>query len=168
MICDDFFFGYWKSWPEVLILFQNLRSELVYTFKWTKSVARLWRNQICEPDLERKKNSPTYRPIGEMEGRVREANIFLRVAQSLPLSWSTIDVKILNWKSPPAFFYKLLEIFLPTEQIYFLCFMTWSIFIMIFTITWKNLCLDKINVSCILKLISTFLLLLKEFRYKWR
>ena len=25
-----------------------LRSELVYTFKWTKSIARLWRNQICE------------------------------------------------------------------------------------------------------------------------
>ena len=98
-----------------------------FTFKWTKSVAWLLRNQICEwtqSILERKKNPPTYRPIGEMEGRVREANIFLRVAQSLPLSWSTIDVKILNWKSPPTFFYKLLEIFLPTEQIYFLCFMT--------------------------------------------
>jgi hypothetical protein len=43
-----FFFGYWKSWLEIPILFQNLRTELVYTFKWTKSVARLWRNQICE------------------------------------------------------------------------------------------------------------------------
>ena len=45
------FFHFWgnrKSWAEIPILFQNLRSELVYTFKWTKSVARLWRNQICE------------------------------------------------------------------------------------------------------------------------
>ena len=50
VICNAFFFffSYRKSWPEVLILFQNLRSELVYTFKWTKFVARLWRNQICE------------------------------------------------------------------------------------------------------------------------
>ena len=76
-----FFFGYRKSWLEVPILFQNLRSELVYTFKWTKSVARLWRNQICEWTLKKKKTNPlTYRPIGEMEGRVRETNIFLRVA----------------------------------------------------------------------------------------
>ena len=72
----EIFFG----WPEVPILFQNLRSELIYTFKWTKSVARLWRNQICEWTLK-KKNSSTYRPIGEMEGRVWEMNIFLRVAQ---------------------------------------------------------------------------------------
>ena len=58
-ICDDFFyFGYRKSWPEVPILFQNLRSELVYTFKWKKSVVRLWRNQICEWTLEKKKKSP--------------------------------------------------------------------------------------------------------------
>ena len=28
----------------------------------------------------KKKNPPTYRPIGEMEGRVQETNIFLRVA----------------------------------------------------------------------------------------
>ena len=48
-----FFFGYRQSWPEVPILFQNLRSELVYTFKWTKSVARLWRNQICEWTLKK-------------------------------------------------------------------------------------------------------------------
>ena len=86
------FFGlYWKSWLEVPILFQNLRSELVYTFKWTKSIARLWRNQICEWTQhlnmlklrcwKKKKTPPTYRPIGEMEGRVRETNIFLRVAQ---------------------------------------------------------------------------------------
>jgi hypothetical protein len=37
---------------------------------------------LKEPDLLmnfEKKNSPTYRPIGEMEGRVRETNIFLRV-----------------------------------------------------------------------------------------
>ena len=54
---------YWKSWPEVPILFQNLRSELVYTFKWTKSVARLWRNQICEWTLKKKKSPylPTHR-----------------------------------------------------------------------------------------------------------
>jgi hypothetical protein len=33
-----------------------------------------------EPDLWMNwKNPPTYRPIGEMEGRVRETNIFLRV-----------------------------------------------------------------------------------------
>ena len=85
VICDYFFFffffGYRKSWPEVPILFQNLRSELVYTFKWTKSIARLWRNQICEWTLKKKKkNCPTYRPIGEMEGKVRETNIFFRVA----------------------------------------------------------------------------------------
>jgi hypothetical protein len=30
----------------------NLRSELVYTFKWTKSVARLWRNQINKAAME--------------------------------------------------------------------------------------------------------------------
>ena len=30
--------------------------------------------------LKKKKNPPTYRPIGEMEGWVRETNIFLRVA----------------------------------------------------------------------------------------
>ena len=30
--------------------------------------------------MKKKKNPPTYRPIGEMEGRVRETNIFLRVA----------------------------------------------------------------------------------------
>jgi hypothetical protein len=43
---------------------------------------------LKEPDLwmnavyfeEEKKNPPTYRPIGEMEGRVWETNIFLRVA----------------------------------------------------------------------------------------
>ena len=41
--------------------FQYLRSELVYTFKWTKSVARLWRNQICEwtqSILKKKKKIP--------------------------------------------------------------------------------------------------------------
>ena len=32
-------------------------------------------NELCK-----KKNPPTYRPIGEMEGGVRETNIFLRVA----------------------------------------------------------------------------------------
>ena len=60
VICDDFFFffffGYRKSWPDVPILFQNLLSKLVYTFKWTKSVARLWRNQICEWTLKKKKS----------------------------------------------------------------------------------------------------------------
>ena len=62
-----FWGGYRKSWPEVPILFQNLRSELVYTFKWTKSVARLWRNQICEWTLKKKKkNPPIYQPIDEM------------------------------------------------------------------------------------------------------
>ena len=34
----------------------------------------LWMN------FEKKKNLPTYWPIGEMKGRVRETNIFLRVA----------------------------------------------------------------------------------------
>jgi hypothetical protein len=29
---------------------------------------------------KKKKNPPTNRPIGEMEGRVQEINIFLRVA----------------------------------------------------------------------------------------
>ena len=46
-----FFLFFWFP-----ILFQNLRSELVYTFKWTKSIARLWRNQICE----RKKKKSNY------------------------------------------------------------------------------------------------------------
>jgi hypothetical protein len=58
VICEDssfiFFISYRKSWPDVPILFQNLLSELVYTFKWTKSVARLWRNQICEWTLKKK------------------------------------------------------------------------------------------------------------------
>jgi hypothetical protein len=40
------------------VVFQNLRSELVYTFKWTKSIARLWRNQICEWTLKKKKKNP--------------------------------------------------------------------------------------------------------------
>ena len=71
VICDaisfSFFFGYRKSWPEVPILFQNLCLELVYTFKWTKSVARLWKNQICEWTLKKKKKKkkspypPTHR-----------------------------------------------------------------------------------------------------------
>jgi hypothetical protein len=56
-----FFFGYQKSWPEVPILFQNLRSELFYTFKWTKSVARLWMN------FEREKKSP-YLPTHRWNG----------------------------------------------------------------------------------------------------
>jgi hypothetical protein len=34
----------------------------------------------CNLFWKKKKNAPTYRPIGEMEGRVRETNIFLRVA----------------------------------------------------------------------------------------
>ena len=60
-ICDDFFFFFWLL--EVPILFQNLCSELVYTFKWTKSVAWLWRNQICEWTLKKKKSPylPTHR-----------------------------------------------------------------------------------------------------------
>jgi hypothetical protein len=31
-------------------------------------------------NFEKKQKKPTYRPIGEMEDRVREANIFLMVA----------------------------------------------------------------------------------------
>jgi hypothetical protein len=42
---------------------------------------------LKEPDLwmnfeKKNKNPPTYRPIGEMEGRVWKTNIFLRVALS--------------------------------------------------------------------------------------
>jgi hypothetical protein len=100
--CDTYlvFFGYRNLWREVPILFQNLRSELVYTFKWTKSVARLWRNQIWECTLKEKKNPPTYWTIGEMEGRVRETNIFLRVASPLklwvriPLRWGVLDTTL--------------------------------------------------------------------------
>ena len=44
------FFFFWL--PEIVTgssdLLQNLRSELVYILKWTKSVGRLWRNQIRE------------------------------------------------------------------------------------------------------------------------
>ena len=48
------------------------------TCEWTQSIL--------------KKNPPTYWPIGEMEGRVRETNIFLRVAL-----WRKITkVKITN------------------------------------------------------------------------
>ena len=36
-----------------------------------------------------KQNPPTYRPIGEMEGRVRETNIFLRMAQSINQSYNS-------------------------------------------------------------------------------
>ena len=78
-----FFFGYRKSWPEVPILFQNLHLELVYTFKWTKSVAWLWRNQICEwtqSILKKIKKSPYLLTHGRNGGSVRETNIFLRVA----------------------------------------------------------------------------------------
>jgi hypothetical protein len=55
------FFFFWLL--EVPILFQNLCSELVYTFKWTKSVAWLWRNQICEWTLKKTKSPylPTHR-----------------------------------------------------------------------------------------------------------
>ena len=66
-----FFFGYRKLWPEVPILFHNLRLELVYTFKWTKSVAQLWRNQICEwtqSILKKKKNISTYLPTHRWNG----------------------------------------------------------------------------------------------------
>ena len=40
---------------------------------------------LKEPDLwmnfeKKKKKSSTYRPIGEMDGRVQETNLFLRVA----------------------------------------------------------------------------------------
>jgi hypothetical protein len=70
LICYDFFFffGYRKSWLEVPILFQNLRSELVYTFKWTKSVARLWRNQICEWTQSILKKNSLYLPTHRWNG----------------------------------------------------------------------------------------------------
>ena len=59
VICDDFFFvtGNLTGSSD---MFQKLFSELVYTFKWTKSVARLWRNQICEwtQFILKKKKSP--------------------------------------------------------------------------------------------------------------
>jgi hypothetical protein len=57
-----FFFGYWKPWPEVPILFQiYVRNWFTLWTQWTKSVARLWRNQICEwtqSILKKKKKSP--------------------------------------------------------------------------------------------------------------
>ena len=59
---------------------------------------------LKEPDLrkyfEKKKNPPTYWTIGEMEGRVRETNIFLRVASPLklwvrfPLRWGVLDTTL--------------------------------------------------------------------------
>jgi hypothetical protein len=60
-----------KSWPEVPILFQNLRSELAYTFNWTKSTARLWRfvNELWKE----KKKSP-YLPTHRWNGGSRAGN----------------------------------------------------------------------------------------------
>jgi hypothetical protein len=68
--CLFFFYGYRISWPKVPILFQNFRSELVYTFKWTKSVARLWRNQICEwkQFILKKKKISLYLPTHRWNG----------------------------------------------------------------------------------------------------
>jgi hypothetical protein len=68
VICDDFFSSFFFWLPEVPILFQNLRSELVYTFKWTKSIARLWRNQICEWTLKKKKKKSPYLPTNRWNG----------------------------------------------------------------------------------------------------
>ena len=83
--CDSKYFlgDLWRLFfffllPEVPILFQNLCSELVYTFKWTKSVAWLWRNQICEWTLKKKKSPYLPTHLGEMEGQVQETNISLR------------------------------------------------------------------------------------------
>ena len=48
---------------------------------------------LKEPDFEKKNNNPpTYRPIGEIEGRVWETNIFLRVALSLLLFFKRIQI----------------------------------------------------------------------------
>ena len=44
---------------------------LLLDFERTRFVNELWK---------KKKKSPTHRPIGEMGGRVRETNIFLRMA----------------------------------------------------------------------------------------
>ena len=88
-----------------LILFQNLRSELVYIVLYDQNqLLNLNRNQICVIwtqhwsfatvnvmltgvlDIFWGKNSHSYRPIGaigEMEGTVQETNIFLRVASSV-------------------------------------------------------------------------------------
>ena len=51
---------------------------------------------LKEPDLwmnfeKKKKNPPTYRPIGEMEGRMRETNMFLRVAS---YKWSNLKIEV--------------------------------------------------------------------------
>ena len=40
---------------------------------------------------KKKKNHPTYRPIGEMEGRMRETNIFLRVGCYMYLQKRSAD-----------------------------------------------------------------------------
>ena len=51
-------------------------------------VSRTRKRCDSKPDLwmnfeKKKKNPHTYRPIGEMEGRVQETNVFLRVAPLL-------------------------------------------------------------------------------------
>ena len=56
-------------------------------FEGTRFVNELW-----------KKNPPTYRPIDEMEGRVRETNIFLRVTL-LILFLSILDFDCFALKS---------------------------------------------------------------------
>ena len=63
-------------------MFQNLRSELVYTLNEQNSLLDFEETIfVNERSLFSKKKNPlTYRSIGEMEGRVRETNILLRVA----------------------------------------------------------------------------------------
>ena len=72
---------YVRNWFTLL----NQQNPLL-DFEGTRFVNELWK--------KKKKNPPTYRPIGEMEGRVRETNIFLRVA---PLEKQLIVRSYLFW-----------------------------------------------------------------------
>jgi hypothetical protein len=56
---------YVRNWFTLL----NEKNPL-FDFEGTRFVNELWK---------KKTNPPTYRPIGEMEGRVQETNIFLGV-----------------------------------------------------------------------------------------
>jgi len=60
--------------------------------------------------LENKKNNPpTYRAIGEMEVRVRETKIFLRVALS-PLKFNIHNISEILFEVTSLFIYKIISL----------------------------------------------------------
>ena len=91
-----FFFLVTGNRDQKFDMFHNLRSELVYTFKWTKSVAQLWRNQICEWTLKRKKKSP-YLPTHRWNGGSGAGNEHI-LKGGLRYAWYSLYIKLI-WVS---------------------------------------------------------------------